>query len=160
MNHSMATVTELPAPAVNDRIRRVYLDPSRDADFYGGHVWKVEYSPAYSHADRWFTTRQEAVEWSKEQEKLRSDRAIKRNPTPPGGFHLIQDNWDEEFGVPYHFGPGDYIEGKRAGVHAHWTPADGVLFEIEVAPDNYLDLSEAQALYQLLGEVLREVGQA
>ena len=54
-----------------DRIKRVYRDTTRDFDFYGGHVWKVEYSEAYSHADRWFTSLQEATDYAMEQDRFR-----------------------------------------------------------------------------------------
>jgi len=54
----------------DDRVQRVYLDTSRPA-IYGEYVWKVEYSPAYSYADRWFTTEQEALDYAAEQEGRR-----------------------------------------------------------------------------------------
>lgn len=40
---------------------RVYLDPTVSTA-RGGFVWKVEHAEAFSHADRWFETEQEALD--------------------------------------------------------------------------------------------------
>lgn len=143
--------------AHEDRIQRVYLDTTRDAEFYGGHVWKVEYSQAYSHADRWFTTPQAANDYATEQERFRLALAARQEP--PAGFVP-----DSGCGIcspcdcPQTFsGPHLYAQDGSMGITTAWSAADGVEFYIDQRPGARLDLAAARALHQLLGATIIEV---
>ncbi len=151
-----------------DRIQRVYLDRTRDFEFYGGHVWKVEYTPAYSHADRWFTTLQEATDYAAEQDRFRV--ALAAEQLPPAGFTA-----DPSCGLCYpdahpsgqfcdfpttYSGPSRYSPDNAWGISTSWNVSDGLELFIDSRPNARLDLAAAKSLHAILGEVLQEVGQA
>jgi hypothetical protein len=48
-------------------IQSVYKDTSRP-DLYGAYLWKVEHEVEYAHADTWFPSLLEALEYALEQE--------------------------------------------------------------------------------------------
>lgn len=67
----------LPAPSdtaqlaalAGSLIARVYFDEA-EAPFRAPFLWKVEYVPSYSHADRWFESEAEAWEFATQQAEL------------------------------------------------------------------------------------------
>ena len=140
-------------------------DTTRDFDFYGGHVWKVEYSEAYSHADRWFTSLQEATDYAMEQDRFRV--ALAPVQLPPAGFTA-----DPSCGLCYpdthpngqfcdqpttYSGPSRYSPGNAWGISTSWSAGDGLEFFIDSRPGARLDAATAKTLHQLLGDVLQEV---
>lgn len=142
MKHSNSTsagAAEVP----EDGVQRVYRDTTRAA-IYDEYVWKVEYAPDYAHADRWFTTLQEATEYAQEQENLRS--STRSSDKPPAGFKQA---------AAIHEGPGRHCEDNNIGVSSWWTPAEGVVFHVNARTD--LNRAEAEALHELLGSILQEV---
>lgn len=148
-----------------DRIQRVYRDTTRDPAIYGDFMWKVEYTQAYSHADRWFTTLQEATDYAAEQDRFRV--ALAAEQLPPAGFTA-----DPSCGLCYpdthpngqfcdqpttYSGPSRYTTDSAWGVSTSWSAADGLEMFIDSRPNARLDLSAAKALHSLIGEVLQEV---
>ncbi len=66
MSVSQKTPSTAQGPRLaGGHIARVFHDSSRPA-IYEGHVWKVEHLPAYSHADVWFETEEEAWTYADE----------------------------------------------------------------------------------------------
>lgn len=147
------------------RIKRVYRDLTRDPDFYGGHTWKVEYTLAYSHADRWFTSQQEAEQYADEQEGFRF--ALASAAEPPAGFtpdptcgrcFPVGHGEGGPCSMPTTYsGPSRYISGNAAGISTSWNVADGLEFFIDQRPSAVLDLPAARELMQLLADIIKEV---
>lgn len=148
-----------------DRVQRVYRDLNHKDVFTGEPMWKVEYSEAYSHADRWFTSLQEANDYATEQDRFRV--ALAAEQLPPAGFTA-----DPSCGLCYpdthpngqfcdqpttYSGPSRYSPDNAWGITTSWSAADGLEFFIDQRPSARLDAAAAKTLHQLLGEVLQEV---
>jgi hypothetical protein len=163
-----SSTTSQGTPEVyEDRIQRVYRDTTRDLDFYGGHVWKVEYSQAYSHADRWFTTLQEATNYATEQERFRV--ALTPEQLPPTGFTADPGFYCYGEALPNgqicdqpttYSGPSRYTPDGSMGITTAWSAPDGLEFHIDQRPGARLDLASAKVLHQLLGATILEVEDA
>lgn len=148
-----------------DRIQRVYRDLSRDFEFYSGHVWKVEYTEAYSHADRWFTSLQAATDYAMEQDRFRVALAAPQLPPadftadPSCGLCFPDTHPNGQFcdQPTTYSGPSRYSADNAWGISTSWSAADGLEFFIDSRPGARLDTAAAKTLHQLLGEVLQEV---
>lgn len=161
----MSDLTSTSERPTEDRVQRVYRDTKRDPEFYEGHVWKVEYSEAYSHANRWFRTLQEANDYATQQEGFRTALADVQQP-PPGftadptcGLCFPESHIDHCDGQTFS-GPQRYSADGAFGVSTAWTSADGVELYIDQRPNARLDIAAAKELHSLLGSVLQEVAKS
>ncbi|WP_299166984.1 hypothetical protein [uncultured Arthrobacter sp.] len=75
----------------------------------------------------------------------------------PEGFEFVTE--DEQFlnDIDLHSGPSLYHDELKIGISTSWTPDDGITFDVDVLPRDYLTLAQARWLAAELPSLLEGI---